>query len=79
MALQVGSRLGHCNVTSLLGKGGMGQQVWQATEQGRAPSVAARLRIWNYIEDDPSLDAADRLAAAPQTCTAAAPIRAGIS
>ena len=30
----------------------------------------ARIRIWNDIEDDPSLDAADRLAAASQTCTA---------
>ena len=28
MALQVGSRLGHYNVTALIGEGGMGEGVW---------------------------------------------------
>ena len=34
MALQVGSRLGHYDVTALIGEGGMGQ-VYQATWQRR--------------------------------------------
>ena len=31
MALDVGSRLGHYDVTALIGEGGMGQ-VWEATD-----------------------------------------------
>ena len=34
MALNIGSRLGHYDVTALIGEGGMGQ-VYQATDMGR--------------------------------------------
>ncbi len=34
MALEVGSRLGHYDVTALIGEGGMGQ-VWRATDTQR--------------------------------------------
>ncbi len=35
MALNVGDRLGHYDVTALIGEGGMGQ-VYQATDTGRS-------------------------------------------
>ncbi len=37
MALDVGSRLGHYDVTALIGEGGMGQ-VYQATDTSTARS-----------------------------------------
>ena len=45
MALEVGTRLGHCNVTALIGEGGMGH-VYQTTDtklnrQKTAPQVDA--------------------------------------
>ena len=47
MALEIGSRLGHYDVTALIGEGGMGQ-VYQATDTKLnllAETVDRRLRI----------------------------------
>ena len=42
MALQVGSRLGHYDVTALIGEGGMGE-VWEATDTTLNRQVALRI------------------------------------
>ncbi len=42
MALEVGSRLGHYNVTALIGEGGMGQ-VYQATDTSLDRQVAIKV------------------------------------
>ena len=55
MALQVGSRLGHYDVTALIGEGGMGQ-VYQATDTKLKRQVALKI-LPEAFADDP-----DRLA-----------------
>ena len=46
MALEVGSRLGHYDVTALIGEGGMGQ-VYQATDTKLNRPVALKIQRWH--------------------------------
>ena len=50
MALEVGSRLGHYDVTALIGEGGMGQ-VWQATDTQLGRDVALKVLPEAFTSD----------------------------
>ena len=50
MALNVGSRLGHYDVTALIGEGGMGQ-VYQATDTKLNRQVALKILLEAFASD----------------------------
>ena len=50
MALIVGSRLGHYDVTALIGEGGMGQ-VYQATDTKLNRQVALKILLGHCVSD----------------------------
>jgi serine/threonine protein kinase len=50
MALEIGSRLGHYDVTALIGEGGMGQ-VYQATDTKLNRQVALKILPEAFADD----------------------------
>ena len=53
MSLNVGSRLGHCDVTALIGEGGMGE-VYKATDTRLDRTVAIKV-LPEHVASDPDL------------------------
>ena len=64
MALQVGSRLGHYNVTALIGEGGMGE-VYQATDTKLNRQVALKILPKALASDPDRLGRIQRSARVP--------------
>jgi serine/threonine-protein kinase len=63
MALEVGSRLGHYNVTALIGEGGMGQ-VYRATDTKLNRQVALKILPEAFANDPASCQRSSRQAGA---------------
>ncbi len=59
MALTVGTRLGHYDVTTLLGEGGMGQ-VWQAQDTREEVPTSSNAELIRFLGSDPNEPAGKR-------------------